>query len=78
MNPWLQTRTYTCLRCGATYLHDRAHHHASYVCLARKAAGVHVHAIPASPAAPEQLRPTRIGIPARTINGHAKIWCPLM
>lgn len=40
MNSWLQTRQYTCQRCGARYLHDRAHHHASYVCPASRMLGL--------------------------------------
>jgi hypothetical protein len=36
MNRWLQTKTYTCPACGARYLHDKAHHHAVFLCPARR------------------------------------------
>lgn len=35
MNRWQQTKRYTCPACGASYLHDRAHHHAVFHCPAR-------------------------------------------
>lgn len=36
MNHWLQTKWYTCPKCGVTYTHDRAYHHALFLCLKRE------------------------------------------
>jgi hypothetical protein len=35
MNRWLQTRLFTCPKCRASYLHDKAYFHALFVCLRR-------------------------------------------
>jgi len=32
VNPWLQSKQYTCLVCGASYLHDRAYAHSLFEC----------------------------------------------
>lgn len=32
MNLWRQTKIYTCDKCHAEYLHDKAHGHAVYRC----------------------------------------------
>jgi len=32
MNNWLQTKLYVCVRCGASYLHDRAYQHDLFRC----------------------------------------------
>jgi len=32
MNRWLQTRLFTCPKCGARYLHDRGYFHALFQC----------------------------------------------
>ena len=38
MNHWLQTKLYDCPRCDASYVHDRAYHHALFLCLHREGA----------------------------------------
>ncbi len=30
--PWLLRKQYRCPRCGASYVHDRAHHHDLFLC----------------------------------------------
>jgi len=35
-NRWLQTKQYRCPRCGAIYLHDKAHPHAVFECPSRQ------------------------------------------
>lgn len=32
MNYWLQTKLFACTACGAQYVHDKAHHHAVFMC----------------------------------------------
>ena len=32
MNPWRQTKLYTCTQCGATYVHDKAYAHNQFEC----------------------------------------------
>jgi hypothetical protein len=32
MNLWLQTRLFTCLKCGAKYVHDKSYFHACFKC----------------------------------------------
>jgi transcription initiation factor IIE alpha subunit len=35
MNNWLQTKQYPCPACRERYLHDKAYHHALFLCPAR-------------------------------------------
>jgi DNA-directed RNA polymerase subunit RPC12/RpoP len=36
MNHWLQTKIYRCMRCGESYLHDKAYAHSVFLCLRRE------------------------------------------
>ncbi|MDZ4734663.1 MAG: hypothetical protein SGJ16_13890 [Nitrospirota bacterium] len=36
MNSWLQTRRFTCPRCGQQYLHDQAYRHDLFDCSNRR------------------------------------------
>ena len=38
MNHWIQSKLYVCPRCKAMYLHDKAYHHALFLCLKREPA----------------------------------------
>jgi predicted RNA-binding Zn-ribbon protein involved in translation (DUF1610 family) len=40
MNPWLQRKTYTCVRCGKRLLHDLMHHHVLFECPMREQASI--------------------------------------
>lgn len=36
MNRWLQTKQYTCSKCAASYLHDKAYEHVGFRCPERE------------------------------------------
>jgi transcription initiation factor IIE alpha subunit len=38
MNLWKQTKLYTCPKCGASYVHDRAYAHQLFQCPKRDTA----------------------------------------
>ena len=63
MNHWMQTRQYTCPRCQAAYLHDKAYHHALFRCPKR----AHDHPIAAARAATGN-RPLHVGARATAIK----------
>lgn len=39
MNRWLQTRLYTCPKCGMSYVHDKGYRHALFECPKRDQSG---------------------------------------
>lgn len=36
MNHWLQRKLFQCLKCGATYVHDRGYAHQLFLCPKQK------------------------------------------